>query len=133
MKYGWAAYYKSAYEREKRKNTILAGQVADAEAKREELSEKYERICANPLYRIWRPFARIKRIPGKCRELFMQRKLRAGNSEGASEALQRSYQERLFCQTDGYAQWIKEEEPALYKKEWEKLLEKGESGKEGYA
>ncbi len=133
MKYGWAAYYKSAYEREKRKNTILAGQVADAEAKREELSGKYERICANPLYRMWRPFARIKRIPGKCRELFMQRKLRAGNSEGASEALQRSYEERLFCQTDGYAQWIKEEEPALYKKEWEKLLEKGENGKEGYA
>ena len=52
MKYSWAEYYQKAYEAEKKKNTVLAGKVADAEGKKEELQAKYAAICGNPLYKV---------------------------------------------------------------------------------
>ena len=65
MKYSWTEYYRKAYELEKKKNIVLAGKVADAEGKREELQTKYEAICANPLYRMLRPFSLMKQGCGK--------------------------------------------------------------------
>ena len=48
----WAAYYMAAYEEERKKNTQMAGRIADAERRQADLSDKLNRICANPLYRI---------------------------------------------------------------------------------
>ena len=42
--YDWAAYYQAAYEREKKKNTVLAGRIADAEAKETDLTLCLDRI-----------------------------------------------------------------------------------------
>lgn len=113
MGYSWCDYFQKAYEREKKKNTVLAGKVADAEAKREELRGKYEAICANPLYK-------MSRIPS----LFVRGLKKARH---AGDALQRGvkeeqtpkefagdYRERLHCQQDSYGQWIREAEEALW-------------------
>ena len=40
MSYDWLSYYKSAYEKQKRRNTALAGRVADAENQQAFLAEK---------------------------------------------------------------------------------------------
>lgn len=65
MKYNWCGYYRKAYERKKKENIVLAGKVADAEGKREELQAKYAAICANPLYKMTRPFYLVKRGCGR--------------------------------------------------------------------
>lgn len=65
MKYNWCGYYRKAYEKKKKENIILAGKVADAEGKREELQAKYAAICANPLYKMTRPFYLVKRGCGR--------------------------------------------------------------------
>ena len=65
MKYNWCGYYRKAYEKKKKENIVLAGKVADAEGRREELQAKYAAICANPLYKMTRPFYLVKRGCGK--------------------------------------------------------------------
>lgn len=65
MKYNWCGYYRKAYEKKKKENIVLAGKVADAEGKREELQVKYAAICANPLYKMTKPFYLVKRGCGK--------------------------------------------------------------------
>ena len=54
MSYDWSFYYKTAYEREKRKNTVLAGKVADSEAKRDFLQEKLQNIEGNICFKMLR-------------------------------------------------------------------------------
>lgn len=130
MKYNWAAYYRKAYEAEKKKNTLLAGKVADAEGKKEELQAKYAAIRSNPLYR-------VSQFPSLCAGGFRKMKhmasvlLRRGvRREVPSEKLAEfteAYQERLHCQRDSYSQWIREKEPALWERyrgplEWNKEL-----------
>ena len=51
-RYDWVAYYMAAYEEERKKNTQMAGRIADAERKQADLQDNLNRICANPLYRI---------------------------------------------------------------------------------
>lgn len=48
----WVAYYMAAYEEERKKNTQMAGRIADAERRQADLSDNLNRICANPLYRM---------------------------------------------------------------------------------
>lgn len=117
MEYNWCEYYRKAYEKEKKANTLLAGETADAEAKREELQAKYAAICANPLYRVSRAPSLVKRGLRK----ILRGALSGGEKDGQSteaEELAVSYKERLDCQRDSYGQWILEEEPAL----WERCL-----------
>lgn len=112
MEYSWCDYYRKAYEREKKKNTVLAGRVADAEAKREELRTKYEAICANPLYKISRVPSLFVR--GVKKAGHMGTVLQRGGEEGTPEELSLAYEERLRCQKDSYGQWIREAEEALW-------------------
>lgn len=133
MSYNWRSYYQKVYELEKKKNTILAGQVADAETKKAELQDKYGRICGNPFYRMLRPFNIVGRgckklarkteefIRDRARgELFPQRKggrpIGDASGKNTPEELRAAYQERLLHQTDAYGEWLKEEEPLLWKK-----------------
>lgn len=145
MKYTWAAYYQKVYEAEKKKNTVLAGKVADAEKKREELQEKYAAICRNPLYRMTLPFLWIKRgirrVASKT-ERCLRSGIKIGSSRGESfgrkeegvgristESYLASYEKRLAHQRDSYGQWIKEEEPVLWRKSLEMLHSKAEIGR----
>lgn len=131
MKYNWAAYYQKAYEAEKKKNTLLAGKVADAEGKKEELQEKYAAIRSNPLYRVSRfpslCAGGLKRIRHKASVLLrrgVRREVPAEKLAGFTEA----YRERLHCQRDSYSQWIKEMEPALWERYRGPLEQKRERG-----
>lgn len=119
MEYNWCGYYRRAYEKEKKANTVLAGKTADAEAKREELQAKYETICANPLYKLSRVPAFLKRGVRKAMRIASLRRQGgdAGVQAEAGEFLA-AYRERLARQRDSYGQWIIEEEPAL----WERCL-----------
>ena len=62
MSYDWLSYYKSAYEKQKRRNTALAGRVADAENQQAFLAEKLQRICNNPCYRMTKPLRLAKSV-----------------------------------------------------------------------
>lgn len=123
MGYSWKDYYKNAYEAEKRRNALLAGSVADAEAKREELRAKYRTICANPLYRA----SKILSLPKRgCKKIVREAKrlLAGGGSGMAPEELLLSYRERLAFQKNAYRQWINEEEPVLWRRCREALQKK---------
>lgn len=117
MEYNWCEYYRKAYEEEKKKNTVLAGKTADAEAVREEMQAKYEALCANPLYKLSRlPFVLRRGFRRGLRILAMPGQKGAGETP---EELLVSYRERLDRQGDRYRQWIREKEPVL----WEKYRE----------
>lgn len=126
MEYNWAEYYRKAYETERKRNTVLAGKVADAEGKREELRAKYEAICANPLYRISQFPSLFTRGYRKARHTASVLLRGERKKEETPEKFTASYQERLQRQRDSYSQWIREEEPRL----WEKYREVLEQGKE---
>ena len=53
--YDWAAYYAAAYEKERKHNTMLAGQVADFERKQEDYQDNLERIYASPFWKAVKP------------------------------------------------------------------------------
>lgn len=53
--YDWAAYYAAAYEKERKHNTMLAGQVADFERKQEDYKDNLERIYASPFWKMIAP------------------------------------------------------------------------------
>ena len=138
MKYNWSGYYRKAYEKKKKENILLAGKVADAEGKREELQAKYAAICGNPLYKMVQLFSLVKRGCGKA--VRKAKNLRQGDGgifsgdsggsgrkdssgfggkkvaeKATSEELLKVYTERLVLQRDGYSQWIREEEPVLWR------------------
>ena len=51
----WLEYYKAAYEKEKEKNHVLAGKLADAEARADDLDFKLKRIKNNPVWKASKP------------------------------------------------------------------------------
>ncbi len=53
--YDWAAYYAAVYEKERKHNTMLAGQVADLERKQEDYRDNLERIYASPFWKAVKP------------------------------------------------------------------------------
>lgn len=126
VEYNWCEYYRKAYEEEKKKNAVLAGKTADAEAAREELQAKYEALCANPLYK-------LSRVPSVLRRGFRTglRTLAMSGQKGAGETpaeLLASYRERLDRQGDRYGQWIREKEPVQWEKYREELARKKAAG-----
>ena len=128
MEYSWCDYFQKAYEREKKKNIVLAGKVADAETKREELQGKYEAICANPLYKMSRVpslFVRGLKKVWHVGDIFQQ----GVKEEQAPEEFARAYRERLHCQQDSYGQWIREAEDALWGR-YQNVLSTGKTKKQ---
>lgn len=101
----WAAYYKAAYEEERKKNTQMAGRIADAERRQADLSDNLNRICANPLYRA------ASKTTAPARRLLRRVKGGAGSDERAvkAEAAQErllAYEKTLKEQANPYQQWI---------------------------
>lgn len=104
-RYDWVAYYMAAYEEERKRNTQMAGRIADAERRQADLQDNLNRICSNPLYRIaarasapLRGVARrLGRMPVSNESLLHLR---------ASEEKRRAYEENLRRQSNPYLQWI---------------------------
>ena len=42
----------AVYEEERKRNTQMAGRIADAERRQADLQDNLNRICSNPLYRM---------------------------------------------------------------------------------
>lgn len=116
--YDWAAYYRRAYEREKKNAARLTARLYEAQNKREELSEKYRRITGSFAWKVLAP----ARLAGR-----VLRKLKSGmgagagsvdgrktvDSTGQDAAVYRAYQQELERQMDPYGEWIRLIEPGL--------------------
>jgi len=104
-RFDWAAYYKDAYEKERKNNIRMAGHIADAERRQGELEDNLHRIGGNLLYRAavkaTAPLHRaVARIGGS--SLPDESLLRAE----AAEDRRRSYEDTLWRQLNPYQQWI---------------------------
>lgn len=101
----WVAYYMEAYEEERKKNTQMAGRIADAERRQADLSDNLNRICANPLYRIAsKATAPARKMVRRIRDGKAQDE-RLFRAEAAQERLL-AYEKTLYEQSDPYRQWI---------------------------
>ncbi len=103
-RYDWAAYYAAAYESERKKNNVLAGQIADVERRTADLRDNLNRIYASPFWRATVPFRRLY-------HKLMDRadSPDAGESGASADLRMLSYREELRRQSDPYTEWIKEE------------------------
>lgn len=106
-RYDWTAWYRTAYEEERKQNTVLAGRIADAERHQADVQDNLNRICANPLYRM------AVRAASPARQLARRIK----GAPGPDEALVRTeakkeqksrYEEELWRQATPYQQWIEQ-------------------------
>lgn len=77
------AYYKEAYEREKKRNAELAGELADASARAEELDFKLKRIKNNPFWKLSKPFRVVMHFIIRMKD----RIIRYGNPKGIARKL----------------------------------------------
>ena len=114
MSYDWSFYYKTAYEREKRKNTMLAGKVADSEAKRDFLQEKLQNIEGNICFKMLKPFKLVKKVAQKLSSPGNGMSLEVSGHEAEKQRYKAEYAERLAKQADSYAQWIEENEQEAF-------------------
>lgn len=104
-RYDWTAWYLAAYEEERKKNTVLAGRIADAERRQADAQDNLNRICASPLYRMaFRAAAPVRSLARRFR-----------GTAGPDEQLARTkakqeqisrYEEELWRQSNPYQQWI---------------------------
>lgn len=105
--YDWAAYYQAAYEKEKKKNTVLAGRIADAEAKETDLTLRLDRIQNSIFWKVLTP-AR------KCYHALTKGAKSASDVQSADNVkvkeFVRAYEEEVCRQKHPYLQWIKQYE-----------------------
>lgn len=107
--YNWAAYYEAAYERERKKNIVLAGKIADAERRQWDLNDNLNRIYASLFWKAIVPFYKIY-------QNVKDGKRRCKNTDRSSEAnpcLLR-YAEEVDRQKHPYLEWIKRENNECY-------------------
>lgn len=113
-KYDWEAYYRAAFEKEKKKNTVLAGKIADAEAKEADLAFKLARIQNSVFWKASAPARKCYHALKEGRRGALQSG--AGHSgvfagtEGAggtgASLAHRAYEQEVFRQKHPYLQWI---------------------------
>lgn len=104
-RYGWAAYYAAAYEKERQQNIVLAGKIADAQRRQSDLNDNLNRIYANPFWKITAPFRKLYHgVKGDARHY-----KDTGRSLETDACLLR-YAEEVRRQQNPYAEWIKENE-----------------------
>lgn len=118
-KYDWEAYYREAFEKEKKKNIVLAGKIADVEAKEADLAFKLERIQNNVFWKASAParkcYHALKRgsaavsFPQTGRFRVDSGKTAADDGTGAEETI-RAYEQEVFRQKHPYLQWIAQTE-----------------------
>lgn len=104
-RYDWITWYKAAYEEERKRNTVLAGRIADAERRQMDAQDNLNRIRMSSLYRM------ALKAAAPARSLV--RHLRGTNVpneelvqiEAKKEQIVR-YEEELWRQSNPYQQWI---------------------------
>ncbi len=104
-RFDWAAYYLAAYEEERKRNTQMAGRIADAERRQADLRDNLNRICANPLYRM------AAKVSAPLRSAVRRMRGTAASEESlskiqVSEERRQAYEETLWRQSNPYLQWI---------------------------
>lgn len=77
------AYYKEAYEREKKRNAELAGELADQTAKAADLDFKLKRIKNNPIWKMSKPFRVVMHFIIRTKD----RIVRYGNPRGLARKI----------------------------------------------
>lgn len=109
--YDWTAYYKTAYETERRNNSTLAAKIGDAQRRQEDLSDNLNRIYASPFWKMTAPFRKLYHtVKGEGR-----RAEDMDRGSGADSCLLH-YEEEIRRQEHPYAEWIKEENNKSYEK-----------------
>ena len=63
--YDWAAYYKAAYKKEVKQNSVLAGKLSDAEARTMDLTFRIERIQNNSAWKLYTNTNRVYHAVGR--------------------------------------------------------------------
>lgn len=107
--YDWTAYYENAYETERRRNIALAGKIADAQRRQEDLRDNLNRIYASPFWKMTAPLRRLYHsVKGGGR-----RYNDSGRSPEGDPCLSR-YEEELRRQRQPYAEWIRQEDNGSY-------------------
>lgn len=104
-RFDWAAYYMAAYEEERKRNTQMAGCIADAERRQADLRDNLNRIYANPLYRM------AAKVSAPLRSAVRRMRGTAASEESlskiqVSEERRQAYEETLWRQSNPYLQWI---------------------------
>lgn len=108
-RYDWAAYYAAAYERERKKNIVLAGRIADAERKQADLNDNLNRIYANPFWKATAPFRKLYHgIKGDA----AVRNDTDGGSRSNADLIH--YTEEVRRQKQPYLEWIQKENNISY-------------------
>lgn len=108
-RYNWAAYYAAEYERERKKNHVLAGKIADAERRQVDLSDNLNRIYANPFWRATAPVRKLYHIAKGDVHNYKGDGIGSGQN---SRALY--YTEELKRQSNPYHEWIEKENNTCY-------------------
>ncbi len=106
----WQHYFETAYEETRRRNTILAGKVQDAEKKREFLSAKVSKISGNPVFRAAQPAGKAaRRLKRKSEEQKLYRDRTRVPSEvlPANDPLYLRYRDQVEHAQNPYGEWIR--------------------------
>lgn len=118
-RYDWGAYYREAFEKEKKKNTVLAGKIADAEAKEADLAFKLERIQNNVFWKVSAPArkcyhalkgGRAAVSPSRTGQSRADSGKAAADGGTRAEETIRAYEQEVFRQKHPYLQWIAQTE-----------------------
>ena len=108
-RYGWAAYYIAAYEKERQKNIVLAGKIADAQRRQADLNDNLNRIYSSPFWKMTAPFRKLYHgVKGDARHC------KDTDRSPETDACLLRYAEEVCRQKNPYAEWIKEENNDSY-------------------
>ena len=111
-RYGWAAYYAAAYERERKNNIVLAGKIADAERRESDFNDNLNRIYANPFWRATAPFRKLYHSVKGDTGRYMDTD--RSSSETESDLLR--YADEVYRRKHPYLEWIQRENNDSYAK-----------------
>lgn len=90
-------YYKEAYEREKKRNAELAGELATANEKAADLDFKLKRIKNNPIWKMSKPFRVVMHFIIRTKDRIM----RYGNPKGIARKLRSKMIEKKAMKQHG--------------------------------
>lgn len=104
-RYDWTDWYQSAYEEERKRNTELAGRIADAERRQADAQDNLNRICSSAFYRMaLKASAPVRRLAGRLKET-PEPDEELLQIEAKEEQVLR-YEDELWRQANPYQQWI---------------------------
>ena len=99
-------YYKAAYEKEKQKNNVLAGKLADAQTQIEDLDFKLKRIKNNPFWKLSKPVRSLMHLIIRTKD----RIVRYGNPKGIARKLKSKAIEKKAQKKHGRASFPTKEQ-----------------------